>query len=582
MPNELRWKLEDIYASNDLVNVDIEKVLKNTKKIKELSKESKKNLVELIILDSKQDRLISKLHTYAHMKKDEDSNITEYQKLEAEIINLNNEVATELSFLQPLLLSLSDEEVEELRNDERLKNHDVVLNRIFRYKEHTLSDVEEKLLSNLNSLAQSPSEAFYYLTNTDMEFPYLEKHDIQIENSNFVKYQMNENREIRKEVFKNFYNKYNQFGNTIAQLYYSHVNNLTKIAKVKNYDSVRNMFLYKDDVKEEVYDALIESISNNLSHLQKYYDIKKRVLGLDEQHMYDVYMPITSNFEKTYTFEEAKEMIIESVKPLGEEYVQNLKRAFDERWIDVEPRKGKRGGAYSSGSYDTNPYILMNFNGTLDTVFTLAHELGHSLHSFYDRGNNDFLHSGYTIFVAEVASTFNEALLLNYLLERAESKEEKLYLTDFYLNSFKSTVFRQTMFAEFEREVHKKIEAGEVLTKSDFTEIYYGLNKKYFGDSIVLDEEIGYEWMRIPHFYSNFYVYKYATGFAASAILSRRVLNKEKDALENYLEFLKDGNKHFPIEQLKIAGVDMSKPDTVNEAMQLFARLVDDLDNLTR
>lgn len=342
------------------------------------------------------------------------------------------------------------------------------------------------------------------------------------------------------------------------------------------------MFLYRDDVSTQVYDALVESIHTNLPYLHKYYEIKKRALGLDEQHMYDVYMPMTSKFEKKYTFEEAKELVIESVKPMGEEYVNNYKKAFEENWIDVEPRPGKRNGAYSSGSYDTKPFILLNFDGTLSSVFTLAHEMGHSLHSYYDRSTNDFLHSGYTIFVAEVASTFNEALLLDLLMKKAESEEELLYLTDFYVNNYKSTVFRQTMFAEFERDVHHKIENGEVLTKDDFSNIYFELNKKYFGDSMVSDEEIAYEWMRIPHFYSNFYVYKYAIGFTASSILVRRVLEGVENARENYIKFLKDGDNHFPIEQLKIAGVDMSNPETVNKSLETFRELVDKLDKLIK
>lgn len=578
----LKWDLSSIYQNDEEVRKDIEILENKLLLVSDLKKEPKNNLVDLIKLDTEIDRLLSKVYVYSNLKKDEDSNVSEYQKLNAEVFNLANKLSSEFSFLQPLLLSLSGDEVNELKNNSELKEYDIYLQNIFRYKDHTLSDVEEKLLAETSSSMRTAQKAFYYLVNTDIKFPYLENHDVQIENSNFVKLQTDENRELRKEVFTKFYNTYNQFGNTIAQVYYDHINSLSKISKIRGYDSVRQMYLYRDDVKEEVYDALISSIHNNFEHIHKYYEIKKRALKLDEQHMYDVYMPITGEFEKTYSFDEAKELILESVKPMGEEYTDVVKRAFDERWIDVEPRNGKRGGAYSSGSYDTKPFILMNYNGTLDSVFTLAHELGHSLHSYYDRSSNDYLHSGYTIFVAEVASTFNEALLLDLMMKKAESEEERLYLIDFYLNSFKSTVFRQTMFAEFEREVHSKIESGEVLTKDDFSKIYFELNKKYFGDSMVSDEEIAYEWMRIPHFYSNFYVYKYATGFAASSILSKWVLEGKEGALENYMEFLKDGNKHFPIEQLKIAGVDMSNPNTVDEALGIFADYVNKLDKLIK
>ena len=582
MTEKINWDLADIYKNDENARDDLNSIKELLEDIKELKSNPKENLIDLIIKDNEISRKIEKLYSYSHMKKDEDSNVSKYQKLDKEVSNLYNSIASEFSFLTPLLLSLSDEEIEELKNEERLEDYDIYLDRIFRYREHTLSDKEELVLSTLSSATRTASNIYYFLTNADMEFPYLEDFDTKITNVNFVSLQQDENRELREKSFREFYNTYNKFGNTIAQSYYSHIDALVKIAKLKKYDSVREMYLYRDDVSTDVYDALIDSVHDNLDYLQKYYEIKKRALGLDEQHMYDVYMSISKDFDKKYTFEEAKDLVIESVQPLGEEYVENFKRAFEENWIDAEVRDGKRGGAYSGGSYDTKPFVLMNFDGSLSQVFTLAHELGHSLHSYYDRNSNDYLHSGYTIFVAEVASTFNEALLLDLLMKRAESEEEKIYLIDFYINNYKSTVFRQTMFAEFEREVHQKIENGEVLTKEDFTKIYHDLNKKYFGDAIVSDEEIGYEWMRIPHFYSNFYVYKYATGFSASSILAKKVLDGEENAKENYIEFLKDGNKHFPIEQLKIAGVDMSNPETVNKSLSIFRELVDELDELIK
>lgn len=580
MTEELRWDLESIYDDDNSVDKDLNKIDGLLKEVIELKKDVDDNLVELILKDSEISRILHKLGAYSHMKKDEDSGVTKYQKIDKEVSNLYNKISSEFAFLNPKLLSLDEDEIKKLKNDERLKSYDIYLERILRYKDHTLSDKEEEIISKLSSSIYTSSDIYYYLTNTDMKFPYLEEYDTQITNVNFTTLQLDPNRKLREDVFKAFYNKYNELGNTISQSYYSHINSLSKLANIRGYNSIREMYLYRDDVSTDVYDALIDSVHNNFKHIHKYYKIKKRALNLDEQHMYDVYMPISDKFEKKYSFEEAKDLIIESVKPLGEDYVNNLKKAFEERWIDLNPRENKRGGAYSSGSYDTKPFILMNYDETLNSVFTLAHELGHSLHSYYDRSTNDYLHSGYTIFVAEVASTFNEALLLDLLLKKAESKEEKLYLTDFYLNSFKSTVFRQTMFAEFEREVHAKIENGEVLTKKEFSEIYLELNKEYFGDSMISDEEIAYEWMRIPHFYSNFYVYKYATGFTASQILARKVLDREENAVENYLEFLKDGNKHFPIEQLKIAGIDMSKRETVDKALEIFEELVEELDKM--
>lgn len=580
MAESIKWDLSTIYKTDQEAHDELSQLKDKLEEVKELKNDTKENLVDLIIKNTEMSRVLGKLFAYSHMKKDEDSNVSKYQKLDKEVVNFANELSTEFSFLNPLLLSLDDEEVKELRNDERLKEHDLFLDRTLRYREYTLSDKEESVISTLSGSSRTAQQMYYFLTNSDMKFPYLEEFDTQIKNVNFVPLQQDENRELRKAVFENYYNTYNQFGNTIATAYTSHIDALVKIAKLRGYENVRSMYLYRDDVDEKVYDALIESVHSNLEYLQKYYEIKKRALGLDEQHMYDVYMSISNDFDKKYTFEEAKELVIESVRPLGEEYVENYKKAFEENWIDADIRDGKRGGAYSSGAYDTKPFILMNFNGSLDSVFTLAHELGHSLHSYYDRTSNDHLHSGYTIFVAEVASTFNEALLLDLLMKRAESKEEIIYLTDFYINNYKSTVFRQTMFAEFEREVHAAIESGQVLTKDDLSKIYHDLNSKYFGDSIVSDKEIAYEWMRIPHLYSNFYVYKYATGFSASSILAQRVLNEEDGAREKYIEFLKDGNNHFPIDQLKIAGVDMSNPEVVNSSLEIFRNLVDKLDEL--
>ncbi len=580
MTNKIKWDLTTIYKSDKDLDNDLEKIENNLDKIESLKENIEKNITDILLLDADTSRALEKAYAYAHMKKDEDANVAKYQKIDKKVMNLYNKYITKMSFLVPYLLSLPEEKANEIKSDEKLKDFDIALMKVFRKREHTLSDKEEKVISTLSASKETASNMYYYLTNVDMKFPYLEKWDKQITNVNFTNIQTDEDRELREVSFKEYYNAYNQFGNTIAQSYYSHVDAAVKMSQIRNYDNVRKMFLFNDDVDERVYDTLIDSVHEYLPALHKYYEIKKRELGLDEQHMYDVYMSISPEFEKKYTWDEAKDLVIESVKPLGEEYVEIYKKAFDEKWIDAEIREGKRGGAYSSGSYDTKPFILMNFDGTLNSLFTLAHEMGHSLHSYYDRNNNSYLHSGYTIFVAEVASTFNEALLLNLLLDKAENDKEKIYLIDFYINSYKSTVFRQTMFAEFERDVHQKIESGEVLTKEDFSKLYLELNKKYFGNAMVSDKEIAYEWMRIPHFYSNFYVYKYATGFAASSILAKRILDEEEGSREKYIEFLKDGAKHFPIEQLKIAGVDMSNPETVNQSLEIFKNLVKTLENM--
>ena len=500
-----------------------------------------------------------------------------------DVNSLMTSFSSSAAFLKPFILSLSEEEINELLEDEELKDFHLTIKKTLRYKPHTLSREEEELISNFENTFESPSYTYYYLTNADMKFPTIDSLDgKELTDTNFTLLQQNPDQSVRKEVFEKYYETYNSYRNTIANTLYSNMETKEKLAKLKNFDSYRNMALYEDNVDLKVYDALIESIHRYLPVLHKYYGLKKELLALEEQHMYDVYMPIITDFDKKYTWDEARNLAINSVSPLGEEYVEIYKSAFRDNWIDVNPRSGKRGGAYSTGSYDSNPYILMNFNGNLDSVFTLAHEMGHSMHSYYSKKNNNFEDSSYTIFVAEVASTFNENLLLDYLKNRLESDKERLYLLDFHLDSFKSTVFRQTMFAEFEKITHDRISSGESLTAEDFDKIYYDLNVKYFGEHMISDEGIGHEWMRIPHFYSDYYVYKYATGYCAATILSQRVLSGVEDARENYELFLKDGSKHFPIDQLKIAGIDMTDSKTIDEALDVFAKLVDELEEIVK
>lgn len=582
MDKKFKWDLEAMYSSKEEIEKDFSKIEKLHEKVIELKKNPKENLKKLIILEEEISRITENVWVYAHMKKDEDSNVVESQKLDMRIQALGSKVFAEFSFLNPLILSLDEEESKKLLEDKELERFKLNIQKILRYRPHTLTDKEEFIISSYSPTVSAASEIYYYLTNTDMKFPKLINENYELKNNTFVELQMNKDRNLRKESFEKYYQVYKNFSNTIAASYYANIKAKYTTAKLKGFDSVRQMYLFTDDVDEKVYDSLIESVHQNLKYLHKYYEIKKRALNLEEQNMYDVYMPITTNFERKYTFEEAKKLVIDSVSVLGEEYVSVYKKAFDERWIDVEPRDGKRGGAYSSGTYDSFPYVLLNFNGTLSDVFTLAHEMGHSMHSYYARKFNTYQDHQYTIFVAEVASTFNEALLLDMLMKSAKNDEEKLYLVDFYLNSYKSTLFRQVMFAEFEREAHKKVESGMGLTAEDLNSLYLDLNKKYFGDAMISNEEIAFEWMRIPHFYSNFYVYKYATGFSASSILAQRVLNGEAGAIENYMEFLKDGSKHFPIDQLKIAGVDMSEPETVNKALEVFAKLVEELDKMIK
>ncbi len=576
---ETTWDLGKIYKNNEEFSNDIDKLKEMISRVNEIRDDFKGNFKEILELTSEASELVSQIHTFASMTRDEDSTVSESQKLVLEAEAVFSEFNSAFSFLNPSILELSQEELDELIKKNDLESYRKFLEDTYRFKAHTLSKKEEFILGSLSTMAQAPQSAYYMLTNADMKFPNLESKDnAELTNANFVNYLRDSDVEVRKEAFNSYYDVYAGVENTISTLMQDNVKNLVTEAKLRSYDSAIQMELFKDDVDVKVYENLIKSVRENLEGLHEYYRLKKEALNLDEQHMYDVYLPIAGDMTDEIPYEKAVETIKEALKPLGEDYSKVLARAFDERWIDVYPRKGKKSGAYSWGVYSSDPYILMNYTDDLDSMFTLAHELGHSMHSYYSRKNNPYIYSNYTIFVAEVASTTNELLLLNYLLGNAQSDEEKLYLVDHYLNSFKSTVFRQTMFAEFEKMTHETVEEGEALTLDLMNDMYLKLNEDYFGDSVIIDDKIKYEWSRIPHFYRNFYVYKYSTGFLSAVILSKKILDGEN--LEDYLNFLADGGRNFPIDQLKKAGADILNPDTFNSAFSVFNGLVDELKNL--
>ena len=578
---EIRWRIGEMYPDEQKTQEDMKKIREAATEMRRLSEDPQGNLKEILALYEETQRLAEHLLVYAAMRRDEDSRVSESQKLQmaSEMAAVDFQTAT--AFLQPYLTGLSKEQQASLLKNEEYASYHLFLSRVFRFSKHTLSPKEEELLSKFSFAMEAPSNIAYYLTNADINFPIIDAlGGTQLTGEAFTLHQKNPDVAVRKEVFEKYYETYRSFGNTLAATYYNNVKALATEAQLRGYDSCRQQALFRDDVSEEVYDALLESIHRNLPVIHRYYAAKKSLLGLKEQHMYDVYLPIAGSSGKTYTFEEARDLCIASVAPLGEEYGKIYRRAFEEGWIDAYPRPGKRGGAYSSGSYDGKPYVLMNFDGTLDSVFTMAHEMGHSMHSYLSRQANDYLASHYTIFVAEVASTFNENLLLHYLMEHAETSEERLALLDHHLDSFKSTVFRQTMFAEFEKIVHARVEKGEALTAKEFDEIYYSLNQQYFGAAMISDPLIAHEWMRIPHFYEDFYVYKYATGYCAATALAQGVLDGKPHAVENYFAFLRDGCKHFPIEQLRKAGCDMANPASVDSALHVFEKRVEELEAL--
>lgn len=538
----------------------------------------KDNFKDAILKLIEAQRKVMNIYVFAHMNADADTRDTEGQRLHLKALNLGSKLDEVGAPLKPALLSLSREELDKLIKDNDMEDYRLFIEKIYRFKDHVLTEKEESILSAYGFLENAPFDAYNLLTNADITFEDLESTDTKLNGATFIFLLRNKDEKVRREAFQKYYKSYKGLENVISSLYLNNVKAMTTEAKLRGYNSALEMELFGDKVDVTVYENLIAAVHENLPALYKYYEIKKNFLGLKEQHMFDVYLNLTKEEPKKIPYEDAVEMVLESLKPMGEEYTKIAREGLMSRWVDVYPKEGKRDGAYSFGTYDSPPYILMNYNDDLQSVFTLAHELGHSMHSYFSRTNNKYIYSDYTIFVAEVASTTNELLLLNYLMDKATTSEEEIYLIDHYIDSFKSTVFRQTMFAEFEKITHDRVEKGDALTSADFKDIYYNLNKLYFGDAVISDEEIAYEWSRIPHFYTDFYVYKYATGFSSAVTLSKNILSGDKEKLEAYLNFLKDGSNNYPLEQLKSAGVDLTTKEGVGTAMREFNTLVERLD----
>ena len=579
-----KWKIDTMYPSEAYIEKDIEKVKEYIEKVKEYKgklSESKEVLYDALNISEKSSRVLQNLYVYTHMKQHEDTRINANQAIATKIEMLSTELSMATSYIVPEIISIDEKKLEEFFRYEKLKFYKKYVDDIIREKPHTLSEKEEEILAAASDLSNISENVYDMLSFADLEFPEIDDekgNNVRITHSNFSTFLKSKNSTIRKNAFEALYSTYDRYKNTFASTLYGGIKSEIFYSKIRKYESALEASLFQDDISIDVYNNLIKSVNENLDILNKYIEIKKKLLNLDEIHMYDLYVPLTDKFDMKIPYERAKDIILKALKPLGKEYLDIVKKAFDEGWIDVYENEGKQGGAYSWGSYDSNPYILMSYKDDLNSLFTLIHELGHSLHSYYSRNNQPYLYSSYKIFVAEVASTLNELLLINYLLENSNSKEERIYLLNYYLEQFRTTVYRQTMFAEFEKITHEKVESGEPLTSDEFTSIYYNLNKKYYGDSTVVDEQIGLEWARIPHFYSNFYVYKYATGFSAASALSQQILTEGQIAVDRYLEFLKSGGSEYPLVQLKNAGIDMEKKESVDKALELFSILVDKLE----
>ncbi|AXU77107.1 endopeptidase [Clostridioides difficile] len=579
-----KWKIDKMYSSKEEIEKDISKVKNLIQEVKEYKgklSESKENLYKVLNISENASRIVQNLYVYTHMKQHEDTRINDNQGRATKTEMLSTDLGVATSYIVPEILAIEENKLSEYLKDEKLSFYTKYIKDILRDKPHTLSEREEEILAATSELSTIPENVYDMLAYADMEFPEIEDEEgnkVKLSHSNYSLFIKSKNSRVRKEAFEGEFSTYEKYKNTFASTLYGGIKSEIFYAKTRKYNSAIEASLFSDDVSLDVYNNLISAIDKSIPNLNKYVELKKKFLGLNEIHMYDLYVPLTDKFDMDIPYDKAQDIILEALKPLGEEYLKVIKSAFDEGWIDVYDNEGKKGGAYSWGSYDSHPYILMSYKNDLNSLFTLIHELGHSVHSHYSRTSQPFLYSDYKIFVAEVASTLNELLLINYLLENSKSKDETIYLLNYYLEQFRTTVHRQTMFAEFEKIVHQRVESGEPLTADEFTNIYYKLNEKYYGKSAIVDKQIGIEWARIPHFYSNFYVYKYATGFSAASALSQQILSEGSTAVDRYINFLKSGGSEYPLEQLKSAGVDMTKKESIEEALNVFAELVNKLE----
>lgn len=582
------WCLEDMFESDDFWEEEfgrLQRMIFQFEDFEGTLGESADRLLEYLKFNDETNLLMERLYVYANMRYHQDMANSMYQEFAARAQKLMVEMSGASAFAEPEILEITTEKINVFFNENpELETYKRYISEILRGKNHTLDKKTETILAKSRQMANAAENIFSMYNGADIKFPSItteEGEEIEITHGNFVPLLESTDREVRKAAFEGVYETYGKMRNTLAATFVANLDQANFYAQVRNFSSAREMYLYGSNIPESVYDNLIETVHKNMDKMHKYVSLRKKILDVSELHMYDLYTPIAKAPDTKYSFEAAKDIVLEGLAPMGEEYIKVLEEGFDNRWIDVYENEGKRSGAYSWGAYGTHPYVLMNYHGTLDHVFTLAHEMGHAIHSYYSDANQPYVNAGYKIFVAEVASTCNESLLIQHLLKITEDEEEKAYLINHFLEQFKGTLYRQTMFAEFEKIAHSMVQNGEGVTADRLCEIYYNLNKEYFGDDIVIDKEIELEWARIPHFYNPFYVYQYATGLSAAIALSKRILEEGKPAVEDYMKFLTGGSSQDPIELLKIAGVDMTSSEPIETALELFGNLLEELQKIT-
>ena len=584
---EYKWDLTKIYPTDKECLKELEeckKLLAEIESFRGKITKSSKDLLKYLKWSDKLERKTYKAYYYIHLHFDEDTTNTNYQKLQGKMDSFLQEYSTKTSFIPEEMMKTDYSTIQKYIEEEpELKTYTHSLEDTYRFQKHTLTEEEQKIVAAFSNVLSASEDIYGALTDSDLEYGTIkdeEGKDVELNESNYSIYIRSKNREVRKAAFQRLYEVYSSHKNTLARTFSTNVETLIQSAKIHKFPSSIEASLYRDNISKEVYDNVIEAVHDHLEVAYKYFALKKELLGLEEFHNYDLYCDLIQDYDKKYSFEEARELVFKAVEPLGEDYKKHLKRAFEEKWIDIYHNKGKRSGAYSSGFYDINPYVLLNFEGTLNDVSTLAHELGHSMHSLYSWENNDYPNSSYQIFVAEVASTVNELLLSKYLLKTSKDNKEKLTILNNLMELFKGTIIRQAMFAEFERDMHKAKEEGKVLTHEYLEEEYLKLNKLYFGDSVTLDEEIKYEWSRISHFYYNFYVYKYVIGLSCACYIVENILNGKENAKENYIKFLSSGGSMYPKEELLLAGIDITKKEVIASALKMFDETIEDFKKL--
>ncbi|MDY2589753.1 MAG: oligoendopeptidase F [Agathobacter sp.] len=579
------WNLKDMYESDaawEAELLEIKKLAEEAVKMEGHVAESAQNLLKTLELDATIDEKLSLAYNYAERQYDEDTSNTAHQAMAAKIMSMAADISSQLAFIVPEILAVDEAVLEGFYKEQpKLELYRKEVAEIQRVKEHKLSTEMEKLVAMTAEMSRVSYDTFNIMDNADMLFPEVEDEDgetVRITHGRFIALLESANREVRENTFKKYYSTYKQFLNTYASLYNGQVKQQIFYAKARKYESTLVASVDANNVSPVVYHNLVDTVNKNLDKLHRYVGLRKKCLGVDELHMYDIYTPMVSGVAKKIPFEEAKETVLKALAPLGEDYVAKVKEGFESRWIDVYENQGKVSGAYSAGAYGTHPYVLLNYNESLDNMFTLIHEMGHAMHSYYSNSTQPYIYSQYKIFVAEVASTCNEILLLEYLLKNTTDKKERAYLLNHYLDMFKGTLFRQTQFAEYEMRSNEMVEKGESLNADNLCELYLDINKKYYGEEMISDEEISYEWARIPHFYYDFYVYQYATSFSAAVAIAHDILREGGSVVEKYKEFLSGGCSEAPVELLKKVGVDMESPAPIQAALDVMGEVIDELE----